>query len=73
MSRRFIYSSLDTFLELIFPIEGLKPFSDNFRMFLVQFYLLRKQREILVNLGLILFDDNLLHVPGRVLPVQQLG
>ena len=73
MCRRFVYSSLDTPLELIFPIECLKPFSDNFRMFLVEFDLLRKQREILVNLGLILFDDNLLHVPGRVMPVQHLG
>ena len=73
MYRCFVYSSFETPLELILLFKCLKSFSDNFRMFIVQFDQLRRQYKILVDLGLILFEDNLLHAPGRVMPVKQLG
>lgn len=70
MCRHFNNSSFDTFLELIFPFECLKPFFYNLGMFLTQFYLFRTQSKILVNLRQVLFNNNLFHVPCRVMPVQ---
>jgi hypothetical protein len=66
---QIINLAINTSLKVIFPVKRLEPFPHHIRVFLIEFYLFGQQCKILINLRLILFDDDLFHVPTRVEPV----